>query len=324
MRRVRTGSTFAASLVLAVTAGCGTAPVVPTATPPAPQPSTTPVTSSQEPRSIEPSPPGQTPTPSETLTEDLATASFSSDSILIDNRWLPLRTGARWVYEGDATVDGQRIKRRVVLHVTDLAKVIGTVRTRVLYELDYDEGDLVEAELVFIAQADDGAVWQLGQYPEEYEDGKFVDAPAWIHGYEGALAGIWMQAEPGHGLSYAQGWGPAVGWTDRAKVFEMASKTCVPAGCYDDVLVIDEFNPEEPDAHQLKYYARDVGNVRVGWAGALEEEQEVLQLTEFVEIGPDELAKIRADVLAIEKRAYDFSKDVYAMTPPAEQATGGG
>jgi hypothetical protein len=322
MRRAGTGSTFVASLVLAVTAGCGTAPVVPTAIPPVPSPSA-PSTTPAVP-STEPSPPAETPTPTESLTEDLTTASFSADSILIDNPWLPLTPGTRWVYEGDATIDDQRIKRRVVFYATDLAKVIGTIRTRVMYELDYDEGDLVEAELVFIAQADDGAVWQLGQYPEEYEDGTFVDAPAWIHGYEGALAGIWIQAEPGPGLSYAQGWGPAVGWTDRAKVFEMGSKTCVPAGCYEDVLVIDEFNPEEPDAHQLKYYARDVGSVRVGWAGAREEEQEVLQLTEVVEIGPDELAKIRADVLAIEKRAYEFSKDVYALTPPAEQATGGG
>jgi hypothetical protein len=104
----------------------------------------------------------------------------------------------------------------------------------------------------------------------------------------------------------------------------MGSRTCVPAGCYDDVLVIDEFNRDEPDAHQLKYYAQGVGNVRVGWAGALEEEQEVLQLTEFVEIGPDELAKIRAEVLAIEKRAYEQSKEVYALTPPAEQTSGAG
>jgi hypothetical protein len=28
-------------------------------------------------------------------------------------------------------------------------------------------------------------VWHLGEYPEEYENGKFVKAPAWLAGFEG-------------------------------------------------------------------------------------------------------------------------------------------
>jgi hypothetical protein len=95
----------------------------------------------------------------------------------------------------------------------------------------------------------------------------------------------------------------------------------VPTGCYDDVLVTDEFNRDEPDAHQLKYYARNVGVVRVGWAGALEEEQEVLELVEIVHLDADGLAKVRAEVLAMEKRAYTYSEDVYGQTPPMERSS---
>ncbi len=51
----------------------------------------------------------------------------------------------------------------------------------------------------------------------------------------------------------------------------------VPFGSYKDVLVIDETSMEEPGAHQLKYYACGVGNVRVGWRCA-DETQEILEL----------------------------------------------
>ena len=37
----------------------------------------------------------------------------------------------------------------------------------------------------------------------------------------------------------------------------------MPTGCYDDVLITDETNPDEPgDGHQLKYYAPDIGNIQ--------------------------------------------------------------
>ena len=114
----------------------------------------------------------------------------------------------------------------------------------------------------------------MGEYPEEYEEGEIVGTPAWIAGVKDDKAGIYMKAKPQLGsLSYSQGWGPDVGWADRARIFETGSATCVPAGCYDDVLVTTEFNRDEPDAYQLKYYAPGIGNVRVGWAGALETDQ---------------------------------------------------
>ena len=295
--------------VLSATATPGSRPSAPVSI--APEPTT--------PASIVPSP-SATPDPQsgeESLTEAFDYGNFSN-SIAIDNRWLPFVPGTQRVLEGFATVDGERIKRRVVITTTDLTKVIDGIRTVVNYELDYNDGDLIEAELAFYAQDDDAAVWLVGEYPEEYEDGKFVEAPFWIAGSEDAKAGIMMQSEPSVATrSYSEGWGPKVGWTDRGRVFETGSETCVPAACYKSVLVIDEFNRDEPDAHQLKYYADGVGNVRVGWAGAQEEEQEVLELVKLVRLNADGLAKVRAAALALEHHAYVVSKDVYALTEPA-------
>ena len=240
----------------------------------------------------------------------------------IDNEWLPLEPGTRYVYEGTTIDDeGAAVPHRVVINVTDLTKVIGGVRTLITWDLDYSDGELVEAELAHWAQDRDGTVWHLGQYPEEYEAGKFVAAPAWIHGFEDARAGIAMKAEPRLGTrSYSQGWGPAVSWTDRGQVDQMGQASCVPAGCYEDVLVIAETSREEPGAHQLKYYARGVGNIRVGWRGAGETTKETLELQKVERLDSAAMAEVRAKAREQERQGNQRSPSVYARTPPAERA----
>jgi len=238
----------------------------------------------------------------------------------IDNKWLPFTPGRQFVYEGSAIVDeGGRQDRRVVTTVTDLSKHIDGVKTLVISEKDYTAGELSEPELAFFAQDNAGNVWLVGEYPEEYENGKFDKAPAWISGQKGARAGIAMLANPQlETPDYAQGFAPPpVDFTDRARVYKMDQKSCVPVECYENVLVTEEFNPEEPGAFQLKYYASGVGNVRVGWRGNKEEEKETLELVDLNQLGPDALAKVRRDALEMDKRAYERS-EVYRETQPAE------
>jgi len=249
--------------------------------------------------------------------KDFDRSNFSNPT-KVDNVWFPLTPGTQLVFEGSANGDEGREPRRVVFTVTDLTKVIDGVRTVVIWERDYTAGELVEAELAFFAQDDDGNGWHLGQYPEEYEGGKVVKAPAWIAGLEGGKAGVSMRAAPRLGTSdYAQGLGPKVGWRDRAKVLKTGQKTCVPAGCYQNVLVTEEWDAADPAARQLKYYAPGVGNVKVGWAGR-DEEQEVLALVKVHRLDAKGLADVRAEALKLEKRAYKVSKNLYGRTPPAE------
>jgi len=252
--------------------------------------------------------------------ETFDSSSFNR-SIPIDNEWMPLKPGTRYVYEGTTIEDdGTAVPHKVVIHVTDLTKVIGGVRTTITWDLDYSDGELVEAELAFFAQDSSGTVWRMGEYPEEYESGKFVAAPAWIHGFADARAGIMMHAKPALGTpSYAEGWGPAVNWTDRGQVDQMGQRTCVPAGCYEGVLVIAETSEGEAGAHQLKYYAPGVGNVRVGWRGAAEKTKETLELTRVEQLDATALAEVRARALEMERNAYERSKAVYGQTPPAER-----
>ncbi len=252
--------------------------------------------------------------------EDFERAQFD-DPTQIDNKWLPLRPGTQLVYEGSAIPDeGGRQTRRVVTTVTDLSKVIDGVRTLVIWERDFTAGQLSEPELAFFAQDNAGNVWLVGEYPEEYEDGEFDKAPAWISGQKGARAGIAMPAEPRQGEpDYAQGYAPPpADFTDRARVYKTDQQTCTPVECYENVLVTEEFNPPEPGAFQLKYYAPGVGNVRVGWRGPKEEEKETLELVELNRLGPEALAQVRNEALQMDERAYERSSEVYRETPPAE------
>ena len=243
-------------------------------------------------------------------------------SVPVTNEWMPLKPGTRFVYEGTTIEDdGTAVPHRFVVNVTDLTKVIGGVRAAVTWDLDYSDGELVEAELAFYAQDSSGTVWYMGEYPEEYDGGKFVAAVPWIHGFEQAQAGIQMHAKPQLGTpSYAQGWGPAVDWTDRGQVDQMGQKTCVPVRCYEDVLIIAETSGSEANAQQLKYYARGVGNVRVGWRGAGEKTKETLELVRIEQLSAAELSAVRDKALALERSAYQRSKSVYGRTPPVERA----
>lgn len=249
--------------------------------------------------------------------EDFDGSNFDR-STSIDNEWLPLRPGTRYVYEGFTVEEGEKIPARVVITVTDLTKVIDGVRSVVSWDLDYSAGELVEAELAFFAQDNDGNVWRMGEYPEEYEEGKLADAPAWIAGIQNARAGIAMKAASRLGEpSYSQGWAPAVEFTDRAQVYQVGRRTCVPFDCYEDVLVMEEFSREERNAFQLKYYARGVGNVRVGWRGK-DASKETLKLVHVEQLSADALMKVRAAALKLEKRAYKIAEDAYGGTPAAE------
>lgn len=249
--------------------------------------------------------------------EDLDPSNFDRPT-RIDNPWFPLQPGTQYVYEGVTEEGGRSVPHRIVFIVTDLTKQIAGLRTVVAWVSDYSDDELVEAEVAFYAQDNDGNVWSLGEYPEVYEHGKLVEAPAWIPGLKGARAGIVMKAEPEVGLpSYSQGWGPAVDWTDRGQVVQLGQQTCVPVDCYTNVLVTEEFSRSEPEAFQIKYYAPGVGAVRVSWRGA-DATKEELELVEFIQLSPEVLERVRAVVLEFEKNAYVISREVYDETPPAE------
>ena len=314
MKQIFRSTTVVLMLFLMIMlSGCGGS----TSTVPTAQAPTAPAPTATEMSEVEAAPEEAPAEDPEFALPDFEAAKFS-DPTNIDNEYFPMTPGSHSVFEGLTEEGGRQIPHSIIFTVTDLTKEIMGVRSVVAYIVDYSDGKLVEAEIAFYAQADDGTVWFMGEHPEVYENGVMVEAPTWIPGLKGAQAGIVMKAKPVLDLpSYGQGWGPAVNWTDRGRVVGMGEQTCVPVECYEDVLIIEEFNQSEPDAIQVKYYAPGVGNVSVGWRGE-DASHEELELTEFTQLSSDDLAEIRMEALTLEAHAYEISKEVYALTSPSE------
>jgi hypothetical protein len=301
-------------LLLTVTTACGGA-VPATSQPSEP---TKPAPTATEPPEAVASTPEPTEDPEFAL-EDLSTATFDNPTE-INNKYFPMTPGTEYVYEGFTREGSNQIPHSIIFTVTDLTKEVAGVQTVVAYITDYSDGELVEAEVAFYAQDNDGNVWFMGEYPEVYEFGEVVEAPAWIPPLKGAKAGIVMKADPQPGMpSYAQGWGPAVGWDDRGRVVSLGEKTCVPVACYEDVLITEEFSHAEPDAAQVKHYAPGVGNIQVTWKG-MDASREVLDLTSLTQLTPEQMAEVRAAAFELEQSALENSKEVYAATEPLKYA----
>jgi hypothetical protein len=250
-------------------------------------------------------------------------ANFSAPT-RVDNTWHPLVPGTQFVYAGRANRGLGLLPHRVVFTVTGLTKKVDGVETMLLFDRDLDGDKLAEAEITFFAQDDDGNVWNFGEYPEEYaEDGSFDGAPSsWLSGSEDAHAGILMRGAPRPGTSsYMQGNVPSIGFGDTAKVVGFRKRECVPVGCYDHVLVVDETNPLAPDdGHQLKYYAGGVGNISVA-PGKGGKEREVLELVKVQKLRPQTLRKLHDKALRLDRRAYRTVAKVWGGSPRAKPAS---
>jgi hypothetical protein len=228
----------------------------------------------------------------------------------------PLVVGTQFVYQGTIVEGGESKPHSVVFTVTDLSKLVDHVRTVVTLDQDFREGGMQEQELAFFAQDDAANVWNFGEYPEEYDNGKFTGAPStWIRETAGAYGGIHVLGKPKVGAQYREGLVPAIQFDDVSRVASTGQSTCVRTGCYRQVMVVDETSPNDPTSgHQIKYYALHTGLVRVGANGG--DTQEFLTLTAIHHLAGAAMAQMRAEALAMEKRAYRVSK-VYRVTAPA-------
>jgi len=186
---------------------------------------------------------------------ELDPADFTSE---IDNPWLPLRVGARWVYR---ETDAEGAEQRVEVTVLDETRDVMGVEARVVHDVVTEDGKFVEDTYDWYTQDADGNVWYLGEETKEFENGKVsTTAGSWEAGVDGAQPGVVMPAEPEVGMTYRQEYyeGEA---EDAAEVLSLDEKAEVPFGTFDEVLMTKDYTPLEPDILEHKFYARGVGVV---------------------------------------------------------------
>jgi hypothetical protein len=174
----------------------------------------------------------------------------------VDNPYLPLVAGTRWVYRAYGAEAGER-NVVTVLHRT---KVIEGVTTTVVHDVVMEGGEVTEDTYDWYAQDRLGNVWYLGERSREFEDEHVDTSGSWQAGINGAQAGIVMPARPVVGRSYAQEFeqGDA---EDQAKVIALDEQVGVPFGHFDRARVTSESSRLEPKTTELKFYAKGVGLV---------------------------------------------------------------
>jgi hypothetical protein len=175
----------------------------------------------------------------------------------IDNPYLPLTPGTRWVYES-AGVDAETI----TVTVTDDTREIQGVTTTVVHDVVKEaDGKVVEDTFDWFAQDTSGNVWYFGEDTTEYDDRGRPDlSGSWEAGVDGARAGLVMPAAPRVGDGYQQESSPGVA-EDRAEVLSLDESANVPFDSFTDLLQTEESTPLEPGVVERKYYARGVGLV---------------------------------------------------------------
>ena len=188
---------------------------------------------------------------------ELDPADFTTE---IDNPYWPMRPGSRWVYR---ETDGKGGVQRVDVTVTNEKKVIDGIEAVVVHDLVTEDGEKVEDTLDWYAQDSEGNVWYLGEDTTEYENGKPVSKEgSWEAGVDGAQAGIIVPAEPKQGLTYREEYyaGHA---EDAAEVLGLEGKAEAPFGRFSGALMTRNYSTIEPNAVELKFYAREIGPVLV-------------------------------------------------------------
>ncbi|MGH9178861.1 MAG: hypothetical protein ACRD0N_09950 [Acidimicrobiales bacterium] len=195
---------------------------------------------------------------------------------VIDNPFLPLLPGSRWVYQGESDGETERIE---VVVTDERRTVMGAQATVVRDTVTDADGALVEDTFDWFAQDRDGNVWYLGEDSREYEDGQVASTEgSWEAGVDGALPGIVMPAQPTVGFAYRQEYyaGEA---EDMAEVVRVDEAKTVRFGDFDDVVVTRDWNPLEPDVVEEKYYAPGVGLIFETKTVGGEEHVELIQYT---------------------------------------------
>jgi hypothetical protein len=187
---------------------------------------------------------------------DYAPAIDPADFVdVIDNPYLPLADGARWVYEAE-TEDGLE---RIEVVVTGEHREVMGVSTVVVRDTETLDGEVVEDTDDWFAQDREGNVWYFGEDTTSYENGQPDSTEgSWEAGVDGALPGIVMLAEPTVGAAYRQEFyeGEA---EDMGEVVRIGDSESVPFGSFDDLVVTEDWTPLEPDVVENKYYARGIG-----------------------------------------------------------------
>ena len=175
----------------------------------------------------------------------------------ITNKYFSLPVGKKLTFEA-TTKEGPE---KIIIEMTAETKVIEGVTTLVYLDTVYLNGELHEVTKDYLAQHKNGDVWYFGENVDNYENGKIKDhAGTFIHGQDGAKAGIWMKAEQKVGDSYRQEYYKSKAEDMRDTVAVGVTVTTALA-TYTDCVKVYDWTPLDKKSREHKYYCPAVGSL---------------------------------------------------------------
>ena len=174
------------------------------------------------------------------------------------NRFFILEPGHQLILEGKDGTDRARLE----VTVLDETKEVAGIATRVVEERETVNDKLVEVSRNYFAICEDtGSVFYFGEDVDIYRDGKVVEHEgAWLHGKDGASAGMAIPGECLIGAAYYQEYSPKKAM-DRARIEAVDGSIMTPMGEFSDCLKVWEENPLDGDS-ETKTYAPGIGLVQ--------------------------------------------------------------
>jgi hypothetical protein len=180
----------------------------------------------------------------------------------ITNPYFPVSLVGRKVFEGEEQDGRDVIKTRLESRILPQTKVIMGVTTAVLEEKEYEDGELIEVALDYIAQHKDGSVYYFGEDVDFYEDGRLVDHHgAWLAGVGPNRPGILMPAQPTVDQTIQMEYAPGVA-EDMATFLLVGTSVRTKSGAYGSCVKTRDFTPLEPGLEEFKWYCAGAGLVK--------------------------------------------------------------
>lgn len=183
------------------------------------------------------------------------------------NGYFSLNPGDRLVLSGNEGGEVVRVQitvltaRQVIRFQAEDGETL-SVRTRVIEEREWKDGELVEVSRNFFARCrETNDVYYFGEDVDIYEDGRIVSHDgAWRAGVDGNTPGLMMPGTFLLGSRYFQEVAPEIA-LDRAEHIEAGLTVKVPAGTFEDCVEIEETTPLEPGSRGTKIYCEELGLV---------------------------------------------------------------
>ena len=242
-------------------------------------------------------------------------ASRFVDPRLATNQYLPLKPGLQWVWAGTTQVGRRVVPHEIISTMTDVVRDIDGVKTIAVLDEETDSNEVSQNSIDYLGLDEQGNVWLLGSYTEEYEGGEYTNTEdAWLGSGSGTRIGLQAprvvtKTTPVWCIGGSEHEDAAVGIPKKVDVH-----VCVKFGCYDHVRVVTEGPFSAPD-NEDKYYAPGVGIIdNVPLDKSLHQDR--FQLTNFVTLSRDGLTEKSDAVLRLEEHARTVtSPTVFGPAP---------